>query len=355
MKLDKLYAKSSNGKIKTWEIEADGNVMIIRNGYLDGKIAEQRKEITGVNKGRSNETTDEEQCIAECKSKWQKKIDEQYTTDPDNIVEYSDQDVLLPMLALDYHKRKHNIVFPCYVQPKLNGVRCIYQNNKYMSREGNEFTVLDHLDKEVKALGIDIPDGEIYIHGMVFEEIIRRVKKDRGAETDALEYWIYDQINDQVFKDRTQGIKMKFDNKSNIKLLRVPTYMISTEAEMLKWHDKWIQEGFEGAILRNAASLYQVKHRSKDLQKYKEFIDDEFEITGGHEGSGPDAGTVVFEVKTKDGKSFSVRPRGTREMRAEWFKDIKKIIGKELTVRYQNLSEDGIPIFPVGIAIRDYE
>jgi DNA ligase-1 len=91
------------------------------------------------------------------------------------------------------------------------------------------------------------------------------------------------------------------------------------------------------------------------LQKYKEFFDKEFVIVGGHEGSGPDAGTVVFEVKTKEGKVFSVRPKGTREERTEWLNDMKNIKGKELTVRYQNLSEDGIPIFPVGIAIRDYE
>jgi DNA ligase-1 len=63
----------------------------------------------------------------------------------------------------------------------------------------------------------------------------------------------------------------------------------------------------------------------------------------------------VFEVKNKKGQIFSVRPKGTREMRTEWFKDIKKLTGEKLTVRYQNLSEDGIPIFPVGICVRDYE
>jgi len=138
-------------------------------------------------------------------------------------------------------------------------------------------------------------------------------------------------------------------------LIPVDTKIARDETDIKKWHDKWVQEGFEGVIVRNAAGLYKVKHRSPDLQKYKEFIDDEFEITGGHEGSGPDMGTVVFEVKNEEGKTFSVRPKGTREARAEWYKDIKNLIGKELTVRYQNLSEDSIPIFPVGIAVRDYE
>lgn len=355
MKFDKLYAISSNGKIKTWEIEADGNTMIIRNGYEDGKIAKQTKIIKGKSIGRSNETSDNEQCILECKSKWQKKIDEQYTPDKDNIKAYADQEIKLPMLALDFHKRKHDIIFPALAQPKLNGVRCIKQNGKFMSRKGKEFTTLDHLEPEVKSILINTPDGEIYIHGMSFQGIVRRLKKDRGTETDKLQYWIYDQINEDVFDKRTEDIKNKFKNFKGIKLVYVPTVEVKDEKELKALHDKWVKEGFEGAIVRNKKGLYKVKHRSKDLQKYKEFVDKEFIIVGGHEGSGPDAGTVVFEVKTKSGKVFSVRPKGTREERTEWLSDIKNIIGKELTVRYQNLSEDGIPIFPVGVAIRDYE
>jgi len=350
-----LYAKASNGKIKTWEIEADGNTMIITNGYLDGKGAIQSKEIKGKNIGRSNETSDKEQCILECKSKWQKKIDEQYTENKDDIKAYEDQDILLPMLALDYHKRGHDIHFPCMVQPKLNGVRCIYQGGKFISRKGKEFTTLKHLIPELKELGLKTPDGEIYIHGMSFQGIVRLLKKYRPGETEKLEYWIYDQINDETFLERGIEISNKFKKVNPKNLVRVPTIIVTSEEGIKEWHDKWIKEGYEGAIIRNREGLYKVKHRSKDLQKYKEFVDAEFEIVGAHEGSGPDAGTVVFEVKNKKGQVFSVRPKGTREERTEWLDNIKEIIGKDLTVRYQNLSEDGIPIFPVGIAIRDYE
>jgi len=355
MKLDKLYANASNGKIKTWEIEAKNNVMIIKNGYLDGKIASQEKIIKGKNIGRSNETSDSEQCILECKAKWQSKVDEQYTVNKNNIKEYTDQKVLLPMLALDYHKRKHDIIFPCYLQPKLNGLRMLYQNGKFMSRKGKEFTTLSHLEPELKSLGIKVPDGEIYIKDMTLQEIIRRVKKERGEASDELQYWIYDQINADTFDKRTTEIKNKFNKFKGIKLVYVETILVNSEKEIKEWHDKWVLEGFEGAIIRNRNGLYKVKHRSKDLQKFKEFKDGEFVIVGGHEGSGPDAGTVVFEVKTKDGQVFSVRPKGTREMRTEWMNNIKSLINKKLTVRYQNLSESGIPIFPVGVIVRDYE
>jgi len=355
MKFDTLYAKASNGKIKVWEIEARGNTMVIRNGYEDGKMAEQEKVIEGKNIGRSNETSPEKQCELECQSKWQKKIDEQYSTDKNKLVVYADAAVVLPMLALKYQDRKHDIKFPCYVQPKLNGVRCIYQNGKFMSREGKEFTTLAHLIPELKRLGIDMPDGEVYIHGATFQDIVRQVKKDRGTET--LQYWIYDRVNDKSFNDRSVSIMEQFQlmKPKPVYLKPVETYLVSSEAEIKKYHDKFVQDGFEGVIVRNVDGLYQAKHRSKDLQKYKEFIDDEFEIVGGHEGSGPDAGTIVFEVKTFAGNVFSVRPRGTREVRSAWFKDLKNLKGLKLTVRYQNLSEVGIPIFPVGITVRDYE
>ena len=111
-------------------------------------------------------------------------------------------------------------------------------------------------------------------------------------------------------------------------------------------------------MFRNLSGVYKAGHRSRDLQKYKEFIDAEFIITDAKEGTGSDAGTVVWECRTGDRentKYFDVRPRGTVAQRKEWWDNYKKYIGQELTVRYQNLTEYGIPRFPVGIAIRDYE
>jgi len=224
-----------------------------------------------------------------------------------------------------------------------------------MSRKGKEYTTLDHLVTELQELGIEIPDGEIYVHGMTLQEIIRRVKKDRGISSEALQYWIYDQINMETFKRRTEEIAVSFGLNKSVKLIQVPTILVNSEKEIKEWHDKWVKEGFEGAIVRNTDGMYKVKHRSKDLQKFKEFFDAEFKIVGGHEGSGEDKGTIVFEVETKDKQVFSVRPKGTREMRIEWMNNIDKLKGEYLTVRYQNLSESGIPIFPVGICIRNYE
>ena len=89
--------------------------------------------------------------------------------------------------------------------------------------------------------------------------------------------------------------------------------------------------------------------------KYKEFEDKEFKIIGSDQGTGLEEGCVVWICEQEDGSPFRVRPKGTREDRRQLFINTEKYIGEPLTVRFQERSEDNIPIFPVGIAIRDYE
>ena len=87
--------------------------------------------------------------------------------------------------------------------------------------------------------------------------------------------------------------------------------------------------------------------------KYKEFLESEYPIVDFKEAVGRDAGTVIWECETPEGRRFSVRPRGTQEARREWFARGASLVGKQLTVIYQELSEMGVPRFPVGKAIRD--
>jgi ATP-dependent DNA ligase len=135
----------------------------------------------------------------------------------------------------------------------------------------------------------------------------------------------------------------------------VETILAEDEAAMKIMHDTYVHQGHEGVIIRNMDGVYKLKDRSVDLQKYKDFKDDEYEITGYKEAEGNDAGTVVWECVTPEGKNFSVRPKGSREERTQWLKDADKIVGKQLTVRYQELSDERVPRFPSGVAIRDYE
>jgi DNA ligase-1 len=120
----------------------------------------------------------------------------------------------------------------------------------------------------------------------------------------------------------------------------------------------FVQEGFEGIMLRNQGGQYRENYRSHDLQKYKEFVENEYEITGFTEGDGRDKGAIIWMCKIPVSNTiFNVRPKGTMEYRRALYTDASqhpaKYIGKMLTVIYQELSEHGVPRFPVGKAVRE--
>jgi DNA ligase-1 len=108
-------------------------------------------------------------------------------------------------------------------------------------------------------------------------------------------------------------------------------------------------------MIRDRFSVYEVGQRSNYLLKHKDFQTEEYEITGANTGHGRDADAVVWVCQTQDGQIFNVRPEGTIVQREEDYKNRDKFMGKMLTVRFQNLTSLGIPRFPVGIVIRDYE
>jgi DNA ligase-1 len=134
-----------------------------------------------------------------------------------------------------------------------------------------------------------------------------------------------------------------------------PTEELASKEGLKAKHDEYVAAGFEGIMLRNKKGLYACKKRSSDLQKYKEMMDDEYKIVGFYEGEGEEAGCVVWECVTPEGRTFRCRPKGTHEERRVLFKDGASALGKMLTVTYQELTTDGIPRFPIGTVIRDYE
>ena len=134
-----------------------------------------------------------------------------------------------------------------------------------------------------------------------------------------------------------------------------PTYLVNTKEEAKWYHDDFVQQGFEGGVLKNKDGLYIFEFRSENIEKVKDFMDAEFEIIGGKEGSGIDTGCIIYRCKTKDGQEFDVRPRGTVEERQELFKDLPNVIGEMLTVRFPEYTDSGKPSQPVGIVVRDYE
>lgn len=362
----RLYGLSSTGKTKLWDIRAEerrGKAAIVTEyGYEDGETQYTRVLVEkGKNVGRSNETTPFQQACSEAESKWNKKKDKKYVEDRKDLKR--DQKIL-PMLAHNFKKRSHDVKWPAFVQPKLNGIRCLAQkvgnlNIVYHSRGGKEFTTLDHLTKWLSSTMEtgDILDGELFTQKLTFQEIVAAVKRAKTVDPNIhkVGYWVYDCVRlEETFSERNRHLLGQLP-KDFGPIVTVPTLEAKDEKAMQKLHAQFMQAGYEGTIIRNKQGRYRCDYRSPDLQKYKDFIDEEFEIIGGKEGVGRAKGTIIWTCKTEDGKPFDVRPKGAEEQRRLWWKNLHQYLGKRLTVRYQNRSDDNIPIFPVGLTIRNYE
>lgn len=415
MEFPTLYGKASNDKIKEWSIsvihDTINNIAIIQilNGYIDGKKAKSQREIkSGKNIGKKNETTILQQAIAEATKKWNdKKEKEAYQQNNNfntnasvntnaNIGENSNFK-MFPMLAHKFEiiptsKRNVDITFPCHIQPKLDGLRCIAFIDKntnniiLQSRVGKFFHNLNHIRNDVNNMIKHIHsyhnesennkntysyylDGELYTNKLPFEEITGICRKEKlndvfKEKQTLIQYHVYDFYNKNQpstpFHIRNKIIKSFNINKKTSSIQHVDTEMCNSRNDVKQFHSKYISNGFEGIMLRNSNSPYTLKNRSRNLQKYKEFSDDEFNIVGFHEGQGEDRETIIWECAYTDTegniKTFSVRPKGTREHRNYLFinanKNFSQFFNKKLTVRYQELTKDGCPRFPVGIDLR---
>lgn len=356
MRMITLYKKAKTGKTQAISLWTEGADLVRNYGEVGGKMQTARTTCTGKNIGRANETTPEEQAILELESKVKQKKDKGYF---DTIEESKTEEVFLPMLAKDGTKIK--IKYPCDAQPKFDGVRCMAKGKDLMSRGGKAYKVnhiSDQLPETVSPPAVF--DGELYIHGNPLQDTVSLVKKSKpGSEN--VEYWIYDAYytsNPELpWSTRKRYLEMYVEQivivSPHIKL--VPTYRVNNETEMKALHDRFVSQGYEGIILRTDDGVYELGHRSSALIKYKEFKDSEYTITGYKEGLGKYVGCVIWKCETEEGKEFYVSPKGTLEEKKVWYDKASEIVGKKLTVKYQALTNDGIPQFPVGITIRDYE
>ncbi len=364
-KFPSLYGKSSTGKFKLWKIKAEtykGKAAVITEyGYEDGEMQYTLVEINkGKNIGRTNETTPFEQACSEAESKWNKKRDKKYAEKKEDL---GTGQGFLPMLALPFTKRRHDIKWPAFIQPKLNGIRCLAHKVSeeeilYLSRGGKRFGTLDHLTPHLlQIMSVDeILDGELFTIELTFQEIVAAVKREKTTNPNIklVEYWVYDCVRtEDSFAERNRHLLGMLPHEKPI--VTVPTLEVRNERAMKKLHANFIRSGYEGTIIRNKEGVYRCDYRSKNLQKFKDFLDEEFKIVGAKDGIGKFKASVIWICHTEDGKEFDVVPRGTMEKRREWWQNRAKFFGKQITVRYQNRSDDNIPIFPVGIAIRDYE
>lgn len=355
--MKELYKRSTTGKISTWKIETEANKFRTISGFSDGQKVISDWTLCEA----KSYCTAEEQAQKQAKALHKKKID---LGAFENIEDIDKPVFFKPMLAHDFNDYKTKIKFPVASQPKLDGVRAIIQESGTTSRNGKNLVSAPHIHEALKPLFEKYPDlvfdGELYAHksdGIDFNKIISCVRKTKPTQSDLdeskqnIQYWIYD-LPSQVgsFEERFK-VLCDLDLPDCCRI--VSTDQVYTMEYIMKIYKEYMEDGYEGQIIRILDSEYENK-RSKSLLKHKTFHDAEFTILGVEEGKGKlsgKVGTLMFEI---DGKPFNAAVNGDHEYLEKLFKS-GALIGKQSTVKYFELTTDGIPRFPKVIAIRDFE
>jgi len=358
-----LYGRASNKKIKQWNIVSqlgtNGLVeIVIIHGYAYGKKQIDRRGVKGKNIGKKNETTAFEQSCLEANSKYERKKDSGYVLGINNIPKDSDG-MFLPMLAQRYDKHPNKVVWPCVLNPKFDGQRALVRKKNGVvtmwSRMGKPITIPKRIIQQLEIVlkEGECTDGELYVHGWTFQRLISAIKKE-SDDTHLLQYHIYDMPHETL--TYTERFEKRWVTKPSETQIHVSDVTYAQNADdIMAYETKMLKQGYEGIMIRNPKSLYRFKHRSFDLLKFKRFQDSEYKIVGFTEGKGRETGLIVFTCVTDRGIEFGCRPEGTRDERAALYKRGNETIGKYITVRYFELSNIGVPRFPVGVSIRDYE
>jgi DNA ligase-1 len=363
MKLETIYKKTKTGATQEWTIEISDNKYRTHSGQVGGQITTNAWTVVyGKNEGKANGTTDNEQALKEAIAKRTKKLESGYF---ESITNIDTKQYFEPMLAAKWEDYKDKLTYPIYSQAKLDGIRCILTKDGMFSRNGKPIISAPHIFDSVKPLFETNPDlifdGELYADKFAndFNKIVSLVKKTKPTTDDLkeskelIEYHIYDlPSSDKNFVHRAYDLAILFETRKELHphCRIVETYKVPSEDVVTELYEKYVEEGYEGQMLR-LDGKYENK-RSKNLLKHKSFVDEEYTILDICEGEGNRTGTAGYMVfQTAEGKPFKSNVKGTWDETAEMLKSKKQLIGKQATIKYFNLTPDGIPRFPFVINI----
>lgn len=270
----------------------------------------------------------------------------------------------LPMLAkaVDWNKVK----YPCYVQPKLDGVRCLMileeQKVTFLSRSGKEYTTLSHIGKDVEDYVGNIRDtqdyrfvldGEIYSDELSFQSIVAAVKKQR-PDSLLLKFRAYDIVNDDKQQVRAMQVLNLVESIDSDHVEYVNTHVVNNQTEAKQLHDGFVQEGYEGAMIRHFEGIYGQGQRSSDLLKVKEFDETEFAFKNFEFGQRGVEDLIAVCWDASGNKEFRAKMIGTKAEKEALYAEGDIHQGQSLTVKHFGLTDDNLPRFPIGKAFRNY-
>lgn len=363
-----LYKTDLNGKVRKWTIEVEGNAYRTISGIIDGeKVVSEWSYAHGKNTGRANETSDEEQALRVAETLIRIRKEQGCH---ENIEDASKgKEFFQCMLAAKWENVKDRVKVdaehPIYIQPKLDGARNVDYADRMQTRTGKTWISAPHIQTKLRKIFEKYPDimfdGELYNHNLNedFNKIISLIKKSKPTVEDLKEseelvqYWIYDLPSyPGIFSERNAELKRIFAENPDIfdsSFVLVDTYKVTNKSEVQKYLEKFVSEGYEGAIVRLDAE-YENK-RSKNLLKVKQFQDEEYSIVRIEEGRGNLAGKAGRIIVNVGGVEVAAGLKFSHEEAQEIWENREHYIGKKATIKYFNKTEDGSLRFPKCIQI----
>ena len=280
-----------------------------------------------------------------------------------------DQENIKAMLAHKYNEDKAD--YPAFIQPKLDGVRCLFTAKGAVSRANNQFMNVDHIEQALKPFFAKNPtailDGELYNHGLKddFEKIISLVKKkkptdnDRAEAAELVQYHIYDVASMTIgtYTDRYLFILAEQSLKNKACLQIIDNNLVLDFDDAVVMHKKNLKLGYEGSMYRTPSGKYKGT-RSWDLMKFKDFHDTEATIIGYEIGKGKRQGTLgKFIMQDDEGVEFGCPPGKGYDYKdlAGMLDNIHDYIGQRATFTYFQRTQAGSYRHPHYKCIRNYE
>jgi ATP-dependent DNA ligase/predicted DNA-binding WGR domain protein len=358
-----LSKKDVKGADRIWAVTVQSATTTTTWGQKNGKMQIQVKEY----KEGKQKRTPHEQAVFESKAiivkkkreGWQsfERTQEQVETPQlqsqlqhGQVVEEEKKSNVLevrPLLAKSFESLP--TATPVFVQPKLDGMRCVadIETGTLWSRGGKVITELPRLESAVKALyGLQIQylDGELYIPGKSFSELVSLVRNGSLH----VQYHVYDCVLPAPFSTRHDLLKGLHLEGA---LQQVPTHSISSD-DIGDWHNQFLQQGYEGTMIRtDKDKTYRQGARSSSLLKLKNFQDAEYLCTNIKQEKHEDT-LGSLECVTSSGQVFHARPKLTDEERKQLWLRPQDVVNHLVTVKYFEITDAGVPRFPVVIKIR---
>lgn len=373
------------------------------NGTLDGKMSIHVPSFgRATNVGKKNERNSLLTAIIAARKKYNDRLNKgavlsldelESTGAPSKKAESKGSGArIFPMLAHVYGD--YPIKYPCYVQPKLDGVRAVIrliatkegpqslQQVEIYSRNLKDFDAShEELKKELLPyLEVTLDDetgehlyldGEFYAHKTALQDVVGMTRGATHKPAKDFKFHIFDAFYpSKLDMDQTGRMKLLdgfFKGVSDPKYFtRVPTFEVANAREADRMYQQFLDDKFEGMMYRVNGCPYSGGYkvsstlRSKCLLKRKPFFESEFlieDFTSGKKGEATNF--VIWICKTPKGKQFHVKPEGTDQERRRWLEearlDFSKFKGQKITVRYQDLSKDGVPLRALGIMAKEEE